>query len=71
MQTFLVRVWTPARDETGGEPLSLRGTVEHVASRRSRTFQGEPDLLAFIQDCLGDQGQARSGKDAVGHRWGR
>jgi hypothetical protein len=62
MQTFLVRVWMPARDETGGQPLSLRGTVEHVASRRSRTFQGEPDLLEFIQDCLHEQEQGAVGR---------
>jgi hypothetical protein len=26
--------------------------VEHVASRRRETFQGELDLLDFIQGCL-------------------
>jgi hypothetical protein len=52
MQTFLVRVWTPAADHPAAEPPRLRGVVEHVATRRSRPFQGEPDLLAFIEDCL-------------------
>jgi hypothetical protein len=52
MQTFLVRVWTPAEGHPASEPQRLRGVVEHVATRRSRPFQGEPDLLAFIEDCL-------------------
>jgi len=52
MQTFLVRVWTPAEGHPGAEPPRLRGVVEHVTTRRSRPFQGEPDLLAFIEDCL-------------------
>ncbi|HYY77687.1 MAG TPA: hypothetical protein VFD04_00655 [Actinomycetes bacterium] len=53
MQTFLVRVWTPGGEDAGGEPAALRGVVEHVATRRSRPFQGEPDLLEFIRGCLG------------------
>jgi hypothetical protein len=52
MQTFLVRVWTPAAgEEDDGRP-RLSGMVEHVASRRSETFQGELDLLEFINGCL-------------------
>jgi len=52
MQTFLVRVWTPAAGEEDDERLRLSGVVEHVASRRRGTFQGELDLLDFIQGCL-------------------
>jgi hypothetical protein len=52
MQTFLVRVWTPAAGEEDEERPRLSGMVEHVASRRRETFQGELDLLDFIQGCL-------------------
>ena len=52
MQTFLVRVWTPAAGEEDDERLRLSGVVEHVASRRRGTFQGELGLLDFIQGCL-------------------
>ena len=52
MQTFLVRVWTPAAgEENDGRP-RLSGMVEHVASRRGVTFHGELDLLDFIRGCL-------------------
>ena len=52
MQTFLVRVWTPAAGEENDERRPLSGVVEHVASRRGATFQGELDLLEFIHGCL-------------------
>ena len=52
MQTFLVRVWTPAAGEENDERRPLNGVVEHVASRRGVTFHGELDLLDFIRGCL-------------------
>ena len=52
MQTFLVRVWTPAAGEENDERRPLSGVVEHVASRRGATFHGEFDLLDFIRGCL-------------------
>ena len=52
MQTFLVRVWTPAAGEEDDGRRRFSGLVEHVASRRRETFQGELDLLDFIRGCL-------------------
>jgi hypothetical protein len=52
MQTFLVRVWTPAAGEEDDERRPLSGVVEHVTSRRRATFHGELDLLDFIRGCL-------------------
>jgi hypothetical protein len=52
MQTFLVRIWTPAAGEAGGVPVGIRGVVEHVGTRRSRPFEGEHDLVSFMHDCL-------------------
>jgi hypothetical protein len=51
VQTFLVRVWTPA----GGEeaPSDLRGFVEHVGTGRREAFLSDRDAVAFIRDCLG------------------
>jgi hypothetical protein len=64
MQTFLVRVWTPAAGEEDDGRRRFSGLVEHVASRRSETFQGELDLLEFINGCL----QAHQGvRRAAGH----
>lgn len=53
MQTFLVRVWTPAASEGGAAPAAIHGVVEHVGSKSSRPFEGERDLVLFIHDCLG------------------
>jgi hypothetical protein len=52
MQTFLVRVWTPAAGEEDDERRPLSGVVEHVATRRGTTFHGELDLLDFIRGCV-------------------
>jgi hypothetical protein len=50
VQTFLVRVWTPATCEDG--PPQLHGFVEHVGSGRRRAVHGDQDAVAFIHDCL-------------------
>jgi hypothetical protein len=46
METFLVRVWTPA----GGEPAAgLRGTVRHLSTGDERSFADAEVLLAFLR----------------------
>jgi hypothetical protein len=46
METFLVRVWTPA----GGEPAAgLRGTVRHLSTGDERSFADPEVLLAFLR----------------------
>ena len=48
METFLVRVWTPA----GGEPdAGLRGTVRHLSTGDERSFADPEVLLAFLRDA--------------------
>jgi hypothetical protein len=50
METFLVRVWTPA----GGEPAAgLRGTVRHLSTGDERSFADPEVLLAFLHDASG------------------
>jgi hypothetical protein len=56
VQTFVVRVWTPAAPD--GAPPRLNGLVEHVGSGQQRTFCGGPEVVEFITDCLRE-------------RWGR
>jgi hypothetical protein len=50
VQTFLVRVWTPAAGSDA--PGDLRGVVEHVGTGRRRTFRSERDAVVFIRNCL-------------------
>lgn len=50
METFVIRVWTPA-PETGApaESLgSLHGVVEHIGSRRAAPFTDGAQLLDLI-----------------------
>jgi len=47
MQTFIVRVWTPADDQVPPES-SLHGKVSHVESGRTSSFAGSDELLAFL-----------------------
>jgi hypothetical protein len=48
METFLVRVWTPA----GGERAAgLRGTVRHLSTGDERSFADPDVLLAFLRDA--------------------
>jgi hypothetical protein len=48
METFLVRVWTPA----GGEPAAgLRGTVRHLSTGDERSFADPEVLLGFLRDA--------------------
>ena len=63
MQTFLVRVWTPATSADG--TADLRGFVEHVATGRRRAFRSDRDAVAFIQDCLAGLPAAGPGPEEV------
>jgi hypothetical protein len=50
MQTFVVRVWTPASaPPTAGDREVLRGVVEHPVTGDNETFATEDELLAFLR----------------------
>jgi hypothetical protein len=63
VQTFLVRVWTPATGEDGPPP-QLRGFVEHVGSGRRQAILSDRDAVAFIHDCLAGGTAAGAGEPA-------
>jgi hypothetical protein len=48
MDSFLVRVWHPATEPIDEEH-GLRGTVVHLPSRRTLTFQDSQTLLAILE----------------------
>lgn len=48
METFVIRVWTPAEPERTGEPI-LCGLVEHVRDGKRRPFEGGRALLEFLE----------------------
>lgn len=48
METFVIRVWTPAEPERAGEP-TLCGLVEHIRDGERRPFEGGSALLAYLQ----------------------
>ena len=46
VETFVVRIWQPADDESEA---GLHGTVEHVRSASSRAFSGRDELMMIIE----------------------
>lgn len=51
METFVIRVWTPAEPEHDGAS-GLRGLVEHVRLGERRPFDGGTELLAFLETAV-------------------
>lgn len=50
VDTFVVRVWTPAEPEEGdGFESELQGVVEHVASGNSSQFTRTDELVEFLR----------------------
>ena len=52
METFVLRVWTPASGNPGADATSLHGLVEHVRSGDSTPFTGEEELLRLLRAGL-------------------
>ena len=52
MDSFLVRVWHPATEPID-EAHGLRGTVVHLPSRRTLTFQDSRTLLEILEGTEG------------------
>jgi hypothetical protein len=52
METFVIRLWTPAELEDATEPRHLRGIVEQVRVGERRTFRDGSQLLALLRAGL-------------------
>jgi hypothetical protein len=52
VETFVVRIWQPADDESDA---GLHGTVEYVRSATSRAFSSRDELMAIIESALAGQ----------------
>ena len=54
METFVLRVWTPALAENDDEPLRLRGLVEHMrfGEQRVVAFDSVEQLLTLLTSEL-------------------
>ena len=65
METFVVRVWLPAKAPSDAEPelVRLHGLVEHVGTGRSSAFQGLDELEALL---LSTVRRSRSAEGPVG-----
>ena len=49
---FTVRVW---REELGAGRVEWRGKVQHALSGEARYFREWAELIAFVQEQVGDQ----------------
>jgi hypothetical protein len=52
METFVIRLWTPAEREDAAEPRHLRGIVEQVRVGERGTFEDGSQLLALLRAGL-------------------
>jgi hypothetical protein len=52
VETFVIRIWTPAQGEEGAKPLALRGLAEHVGSGTRSAFREPAELLSFLEKAL-------------------
>jgi hypothetical protein len=49
VETFVLRIWTPAEQEDTDQPLDLRGLAEHIRSGEHCAFRGTAELTAFLE----------------------
>ncbi len=53
METFVVRIWTPAaRDVAAHAAAGLHGVVEHLGNADSRPFSSDDELVRFLHAGL-------------------
>jgi hypothetical protein len=52
METFVVRVWLPARGVTDSRAGALRGLVEHVRTAESSSFTADDELVRFLREAV-------------------
>jgi hypothetical protein len=57
VDTFVVRVWTPAEPEEGGFETELQGVVEHVASGASSRFTRAAELAELLRAMRSSRGR--------------
>lgn len=52
METFVVRVWLPARGVTDARAGALRGRVEHIRTAESCSFTADHELVRFLREAV-------------------
>jgi hypothetical protein len=63
METFVVRVWTPAEPEgEGAQP--LRGLLERVRDGERRRFDGPLELIRELESAVAASTRERSPHDS-------
>jgi hypothetical protein len=66
MDTFVLRIWTPATDagDAAAMPAGTHGTAHHVATGRSGIFRTSEQLLGVLDDLrMSPVGDATAGDD--------
>jgi len=62
VETFIVRLWAPAPDLAEGVAASeVRGSVEHIGSKRQAPFRSGQELLDVMRAVASDAGSTPTG----------
>ena len=64
METFVIRLWSPADGAPAAASDDVRGVARHVGTGRAGAFRDEAELLVLLRDLPRPDDQASSDADA-------
>jgi hypothetical protein len=59
VETFVIRIWTPAERDDDPDRLRLRGLVQHIGSGEPDAFHGAGELLTLLNERIERKPQSR------------
>lgn len=68
MDTFVLRIWTPAdEDAVATGPGGSRGTAHHVGTGRSGVFQSDEQLIQLLAALRRQSAEDRGSSPSLSH----
>ena len=57
METFVIRLWSPADGAPAAASGDVRGVARHIGSGRAGAFRDEAELLVLLRDLARSDGR--------------